>query len=627
MTRRESRPARGRGGPMTGAGAARGAARASFPGARAPTPPADRAAADAAALALWIVFAVLWALRLGLTFVPNMWGWGINLQRFLDPPLTWLPWALGALALTPPVARALVAPLDSLGDALVRHRAVRLVFAALAAALVWGSADNLRSVGDFLLRQGTVEMGGDPATLFPQALPLDVLLHFHLPRALQGAQLMPVNQTGRLFGALDAALLALLAASFARTLALRGLAALAVWTAVVFGGYLGLFTGYNKSLAELVVLVVAVGVFGMRLVREGRGALALGVTLALALALHRSSLGLIPAAAFAWIVWLRRERGAWRRPATLVAIALPLVTLAFVLPHMFATLFGYDRVHVASAELRRHGLIANALELVRFADLTALTLVLAPLALPALLVRGLRGARAERWMMLALALPLAEAMFWVHPVQGAFRDWDVFAPAAAALALAAASRVGRQLGAAGARRWVGVAVIAVTFLPTIQWLAHFTDVAQGFRRIEAFATETPIRSDTERGLAWDFIGIRSYRLRDLDGAVRAWGRAADITPARRIFEEWARGEMGRGNLRGAQDIYRRMLARDTTDAEGWLELAELDQRIPDPDDLARVTARLKVLRPAGAMVRSIGDYVGVAGPASRDSSRGGAREP
>jgi len=220
------------------------------------------------------------------------------------------------------------------------------------------------------------------------------------------------------------------------------------------------------------------------------------------------------------------------------------VTLAFVLPHMFSTLFGYDRVHVASPELRRHGLIANALEPMRFADLTGLTLVLAPLALPALLVRGLRGSRAERWMMLALALPLAEAMFWVHPVQGAFRDWDVFAPAAAALALASASRVGRQLGAAGARRWVGVAVIAVTFLPTIQWLAHFTSVAQGFRRIEAFASEPPRRSDTERGLAWDFIGIRSYRLRDLDGAVRAWERAADITPARRIFEQWARGEMG-----------------------------------------------------------------------------------
>ena len=625
MTRRDRNHAPGPHAQRQGVSPARPAARTTS-GARSSAAPADRATADGALRASWLVFIVMWALRLALAFVPNMWGWGLNLQRFLALPLAWLPWVLGALALIPRVARAWTPPLDRIGDALVGRASVAGLFAVLTAALMWGSPDNLRSVGDFLLRQGTVEMGGDPATLFPQALPLDVALHYHLPRALQNAGLLAVNQSGRLYGALDAALLSLLAVAFARTLALRGLAALAAWSAVLFGGYLGLFTGYNKSLAELVVLVVAVGVFGMRLVREGRGALALGAVLALALALHRSSLALIPAATFAWIVWMRRTPGAWKRPTTLAALALPLATLALLLPRMLATLLGYDRVHVGAADAAHHGLIANALEPVRFSDLMGLTLALAPLALPALLVRGLRGSRTERWMMLTLALPLAEAMFWVHPVQGAFRDWDVFAPAAAALALASASRIGRQLGAAGARRWVGVAVIAVTFLPTVQWLAHFTSVEEGFRRIEAFATEAPRRTDNERGLAWDFIGIRNYRLRRLDDAVRAWATATDITPAPRIFEQWARGEIARGDLRAAQQIYHRMLARDSTDAEGWLELAELAQRIPDAEDLARATARLRVLRPGGTAAHSIGDYVG-AGAVARDSVRRGTREP
>ena len=582
--------------------------------------PEDRAQADRGAGLLWIALLVLAAARLVLAFTPGTWVWGLSLQRFLDPWMAWLPWMVVALALVPAVARALLPTLERAGDALVRSRRAAIGAALLAAGLVWVNPDDLRFVGDFVLRQGTVEMGGDPARLFPQALPLEVLLHFHLPRALQQAGIASVNQSGRLYGLLDAALLALLGITLARALALRGVAALAAWATVVFGGWLVLFTGYNKSLAELVVLTVAVGVFAVRLSREGRGALPLGLVLAVALALHRSSLALIPAAATAWALSIRRFPGSWKRPTALIGLVLPLIALAIVLPRSVPTLLGYDAsVHFAAGAPGGNRL-ASALAPLRLADFLSLALLLTPLALPALLARPPRAPAPERWVLLALALPLGAAMLLVHPVQGLFRDWDVFAPAAAALGLLAAARIGRVLGAAESRRWVGAAAIAGACLPSLQWLAHQTDVDRGFRRIEAYVSESPRRPDNERGLCWDFIGIRCYRLRRLDEAVQAWERAIEITPARRIFEEWARGEMTRGNLRGAQAVYQRMLARDTTDADGWLELAEVDQHIPDSVDLARVNRILDRLRPEGSMVRSVSEYM-LPAPAADTTAR------
>src|SRR5262249_5213565 len=144
------------------------------------TSAAAPAPAGRAALALWVVLAVLLAARAALAFVPSMWFWGLNVQRFLAPLPAWGPWALALLALIPPLARPLAPFLGRIGDELSRPRGAA-VAALCAALLVLAFPDRVRFVGDFLLRQGTVEQAGQPAVLFPQALPLDVFLHYRLP--------------------------------------------------------------------------------------------------------------------------------------------------------------------------------------------------------------------------------------------------------------------------------------------------------------------------------------------------------------------------------------------------------------------------------------------------------------
>ena len=110
--------------------------------------------------------------------------------------------------------------------------------------------------GDLLLRRRAIEEGKLPQHIFPQALPLDVLLHHTFPRALFQSLSFAPSYTARLWGALDVAVLVAAAIGFARAMRWTGATAFAVVAAIVFGGTLGLCTGYGKSLAELAVLVV-----------------------------------------------------------------------------------------------------------------------------------------------------------------------------------------------------------------------------------------------------------------------------------------------------------------------------------------------------------------------------------
>lgn len=574
--------------------------------ARAVAAPAPVRAEDGALLLLWLAVAFPLALRAALAFAPGMGLWGGSLLRFVAPVPGWILWTLAALALVPPLARRVQPALDALGDALPRHPVrAAIVWGLAGAALVASLPDRLRFLGDFLLRFGTAERALAPAGLFPQALPLDVLLHYTLPRAAGAALGLDVNVTARLLGALEAGALAALAIAFARVLGLRGAAACAAVALVTFGGYLGVFTGYAKAIAEMTVLTVAVAVLALAALRDPRARLPLGVCLALALILHRSALGLLPAAALAW-AWAPRGATPTRagRAATLAAAALPLVALAATLPRMIRTFVTMDPVHFTSGDLARQGgLFAALASPLHRADVASVVFLLSPLWLlvPVTLVTARAGGddlrRRERLVLLALFAPWLVMLLFLHPPQGMFRDWDNFAPAGATLSLLAGWGAARTLEARPRGAWLGAPIAAGAAVPALLALLHAADLERGLARIEAWLAGPPARAIEERAKTWDFLGIRYAQLDRWDRSAQAMARAAQDAPSPRILLQWASAEQARGADRAAQAVYRRLLAAAPEERRGWYGLAFVSARLGDWEEARRAARELLRLAP------------------------------
>jgi tetratricopeptide (TPR) repeat protein len=567
-----------------------------------PAEAAPATTATRAALVLWIGLATLAVARIVLGFVPGMWAWGLNLHRFLTPALLWLPWIAAAAVLAPPVARRLEPACARLGGAIAGGSALALLaFAAAAALIVWLMPDRVRFVGDFLIRQGTVEEAIRPSQVWPQALPLDVFLHYTLPLAISDAGLTDANGAARVLGALEAVLLALAACAFARALALKGAEALAVAAVAFFGGGLGLFTGYSKAFAEMVVLTAAAAAFGVAAIRQGRGLLPLGIVVAIGLVLHRSALGLVPAAILAWAMWLRAHGGGgrWRERGVLIALAVPVATLAVMAPRIVRIALRWDPTHFASAEVMAQGGIWNA----AFAgsrpwDLLSLVLLLSPLAVlaPALAVSGAAPGRREALYLSLLALPFVAVAPFLHPVGGLLRDWDDFAAMGAALSMLTALLVAATLRRA-AQPWLAVAVTLAVALPACQWLAFHTVVDRGIARAFAAVSEPPGRIGSERASIWDWVGMRNYQIERWRASADAFKHAVETAPSSRMLQQWAMAETMAGDLEAARAAYHLQLEKDPESYAGWMGLAAVTSRIPDFAECRRALGRLLEIRP------------------------------
>jgi hypothetical protein len=573
---------------------------------------ADDSAARAA-LALWLALLLLAAARAALSFTAGTWLWSLNLNRFLSPITGWGLWLIAAMALIPALARRASPMLERGGDALTRRPATAAIAWALgAAALTWFTPDRVRFVGDFLLRQGTVEIADRPGVLFPQALPLDVFLDYALPLKLTAAHLTSANGAARLIGTLEAAMLGALAATFARTLALRGGAAFACAAVVLFGGYLGMFTGFSKAFAEMCVLMGIIGASGITALRTGRGLLTCGLAVAVGIMLHRSALGMLPAWAMVWGLWLARHGagGAWRRPGVLAALAPPLLALGVMAPRIVDTVLHTDTaVHFAPPDVRAQGGVLGAvLAGTRPFDLLSLGFMLSPLAIvipllapllaPTLARRPGRG--REALVLAVLALPFVGVMVFIHPAQGLFRDWDDFAATGVALSLLAAWLVGEALRDARRYAWLAVAVTLGVAVPATQWLMVHSDTDRGLARVRAFVLEPPPRPAPQRGTTWDYLGIRSFRLNRYADAQEAFARAAETSPSPRILQEWGLAATMAGDLVTAQRAYRRLLEKQPDNELGWLGLLAVSMRLRDVPEAKRAATELRRRDPADA---------------------------
>lgn len=586
----------------------------------------ERDAARATGLLL-ATAGVLCVARAALTFAPNMWAWSLNLQRFLSPLWAWLPWALTALSLTPALSRRLLPALVQAGDGLRVHPVVASAVAALSAgALAAALPDQVRYVGDSLLRQATLSNQGVLLEhWYPQALPLDLWLHDTVAHAAMSVAGLTAAAEARWLGALEAAGFGVVAISFARALGLRSAPALVTASVVFFGGYLTMFTGYNKAFSEMCLVVGMLGVVLVRIADGSTGLLPLVTVMAIGLFLHRSMLGALPAALVAGAVVLRRWSAPdWRRPANLLALALAGGSLALALPRIASIVRSIDPMHLAPAAVGREGLLAATFLHARTADMLNLIVMMSPLAIaiPALIVvlgRRMAGDPRARLLVL-LAIPFVGALVLVHPGQGIFRDWDDFAATGVALSLLSAWAIGETLRGTSGRSWVAVPLVLSVALPALQWLVQQTDLERGLARARALVTEPPRREGWPETSTWEYLGIRNSAQSRWPEAVAAYREAARLLPSPNILRQLAEAQVQAGDFEGACATYRVLLSRDSNNTMAWLGLAVASFRMQDFAEARRAAMEVLRLDPTNAEARQAITYLDRAKPADRPAA-------
>src|SRR5262249_50365673 len=422
--------------------------------------------------------------------------------------------------------------------------------------------DRIHYVGDSLIRADAVTEGVPARALTPQALPLDVWFHSTLPAWLGHAGMDPVLVT-RLLGAVEAGALVFLALAFARGLGLSGGALLGATTLVIWGGWQALYTGFGKAFSELVVAALALATLGISVAR-GRRHVTFGVVLALALLLHRSALGFLPAAIGAWLAGRVASGRGWR---VWVGIAIPAVALAALAPRLWQSMHAYDTTHFAAAGEGLGGALGRLLAPLRLLDLANLALFLVPM-LPLLFTLSGRHERPSpllepeaKRVLLLLAVPFVVALFFLRPAQGIARDFDDYSTGAMTIAVLLGARVGSRLRNVPRAGWMAVSIGLGSAAPVVAWLALQSDVGLGLARVEAWVQGPPTRSAAERATTYDYLGGRWFRAERYDLAEAELEKAVALTPSPRLVLGWAGAAERARDFATAERAYRLLYER------------------------------------------------------------------
>lgn len=564
-------------------------------------------------LAVFAVLIALLVLRAVVAVTPGNWLWGLQSLQWIEPAAAVTLWGLAALTLVPPIAARLAPAVSGFGRLIERTpwgagAALGIATATVVALL----PDRTWFVGDFLLRMAALDTGRDLAQISPQALPLDVLLHITLPRALASARWFARPEDAvRLLGAAEAGLLAILAVGLSSEFVRAG-AARACFAAALLGGtVLLLFTGYAKGLAELVPLTFATIALARRLARDGRGAVALGVVLAATLAMHRSGLMLMPAWLAAWIVAWRARRVALSPARVAIGVGLPLVVFAVLAPRIIGLLLHYDMEHHVPGGSIEAGPWWSAFAPLSLLDRFNVALAYAPLVLawPVLALSRLgvgshpHESDAPRAVAWGVALPALLMALLVVPQQGIFRDWDDFALPGTVLAVFVAAAVARA--ALGALARVAAPVIACSMLAAFAGLLGAHDTERGLARVRAFLAEPPARGAVERGRLWEFLGDRAASLARWNDSAEALSMAVRTQPSPRLFSMLAIAEESRGHLEGAQHAWAMAAERYPSDTTAWKQLIQTSIRRSDMVEARRAARGLLQAAPDHPLARQV----------------------
>jgi hypothetical protein len=559
------------------------------------------------------VLAAFVTARAWLAFVPSMAAWGLNAGRFLPPAFFWSTIVVSVLALVPAVAAGWTRLADRIGDAIADAPAAYPVAAIVTALFVAAFPDRTWFVGDFQIRVGAAEVLGAFAGNFQGAMPLDHLMHGVIAGPLSAAFGSDPTVAARIFGAAEAAAIAMLAVRLARLAGARGAVALMMVVIVVAGGDLATFTGLGKPASEMCLITASVGVLGVAAVRDPRALLGLGVALAAGLLVHRSAVLLLPAFVVAWVLALRggvrRESlPAPSRARVVLALAIPVVTAVIVGPRIARLITGYDLSHhFTPASIGPAGPLAAALDPARLADIGSMLLVVSPalLAIPIVAFAGARPRRRETGVLMILALSTVPVWLFVRPQQGVFRDWDVFAPSGMALMLLAAWGLGLAMEAGAATRRLAWAVTVIVFTATLGWLALAADADRGLMRVRAWLTEPPLAPEPLRAAGWDFVAGRALRLGRYAVSEDAARRAVELAPHRRTLLTWGIAATMARDEGAAANAYRTLLEHDARDPLAWLGLGGVALRTGDSTEARRALDVLEQYPRGGPEAREI----------------------
>ena len=561
-----------------------------------------------AARALWLCLLCLFLIRAITALVPSMWAWGLNVLRFMTPLAAWLPWTLGAMFLLRALGARGERFLAEFSDRLLKARLAPWLVALAAGGIVWSLPDRTWLTGDFLLRQGLAERGAFAGNL-SHSLPLEVLLNFTIPRAFESFSHLDPNVANRLIGAIAAAALGLCSLALARewgfTESAAGVAAGTIW----FGGYLTVFTGLGKPAAMLCVLTAMSVLGATRLVDSMRGGWLIGASVGSAFVTHRSGLALAPL----WIACVvlaarKHQLLGWRSRMELgTAAGLPIIGGIIALPMVWRIFFDFDLPrHFLTASVRKAGFVSTAFAPMHLIDLANLLLLYTPAIVSASIVviadrrDSLRGLSAL--LLVILLLSFAPLLLFIHPIQGVFRDLEVFAPAGLASALLAAFVLGRGLQERRLASWLSPVLIASVLVPSLQWLLQFHDPVRGLRRARMFAIEMPARAPDELAQLWDLLAYRAFRLQEWSLAVEASEQSVRYAPNERAKLMLAVARTYVGKFGAAETVYVELADRFPADPLVWVGLCGVAFRLGDSLQVQRSLPKVRAFlaQPQGA---------------------------
>ncbi len=556
-------------------------------------------------LALVLGLLTVLAIRVLAVFVPGRPLWGFDLWRDV-PEAEWIASVVVVLvAMVPAVGRRLTRLLPDSAGMLF---ASALVVATALAMFTLAHPDRALYTGDASLRHGEFATLEHPETVAPQATRGDLYLHHALPRAVAASTPMTPEDVGRAQGALLAFLTALAGWRLAVAAGTRGLVALAVATIAASTGALALDNGYAKASVEVCALATLLAAGVVRLENDGRGLGTVGVSLGLALLLHRSALALVPV----WLVGAVLVFRTRRRPdgSTWLGLLAPLAALSIAGPDLWRVVSGYDRAqHLPTSS----GALLARFQAARLADRANVLGLLVPLApvLPLLLsLRPRLGAR--QWALAAaLVIPPLALLVLVPPQQGLFRDWDVFAFAGSVVAALLAWRFAAVLSATSRARSLAAAFGLASLLPALQWAAIQSDPPRLWARAESILVGPPFRETEERAQGLATLGLLRYARGQFADARRLFQRSLDLSPHPRMLVQWGILAGLSGHPDEAMGYYRRATQIRPDLASAWQGVAEVGITLGDAASVREAVTRLVELEPTNPALPAAKQWLGL----------------